>query len=342
MSEFYGNDSNIDKSNKIDLSTTLFGDVRLDSVLYNASGVMCTEHSQLQLLLDSEYTGAIVTKSCTLMPRKGNPGPRYCDRIAGVRNGSINSMGIPNHGIDYYIRGSKNLERHNKPYVLSISGLSIDENVTMFNQVKSDTSHQISAIEFNLSCPNVIGKPQTSYDFEAMDNTLRKVFDVFQDQTCPIGLKLSPYFDPVHWQCAAEVIDGYTKNLSFLTCSNSLGNGLLVDSDLESTLIHPKNGLGGCGGDFIRPIALSNVRNFYNLLGDKLDIIGCGGVSCGDDVFNLILAGAKAVQVGTLVAKSGVKQFKRLHDELKLRMVKNGYTNISQFRGKLKTIKSSL
>lgn len=349
MSKLYGTDDDVyvNESHQIDISTTLFNSTRLSSVLYNASGVMCTEEYQLQSILDSKYTGAVVTKSCTLSPRKGNPEPRYSHSIPNVNNGSINSMGIPNHGVKYYMDCSKTVERHDKPFMLSISGLSADENIDLFNAVRCDTTHQISAIEFNLSCPNVIGKPQTSYDFDAMDNILRKVFDIFQDSTpsvfniCPVGLKLSPYFDPVHWQRAADVIDGYTNRLQFLTCSNSLGNGLLVDPDTETTLIYPKNGLGGCGGDFMRPIALSNVSNFYNLLGDKLDIIGCGGVSTGDDVFNLILAGAKAVQVGTLVAKSGVKQFKRLHDELKQRMLKNGYTNIEQFRGKLKTINMS-
>lgn len=358
MSEFYGDDSDFFDSD-IDLKTKLFNDTILYNPLYNASGVMCTTYDQLQSVLDCPGTGAVITKSCTLLPRDGNLEPRYFDKFPNVENGSINSMGIPNKGVEYYTVGASTLNRNQnpkktpkKPYIISVSGLSVPENIKLFRHIESVCNGRIkgygvniSAIEFNLSCPNIVGKPQTCYDFDAMDNTLRKVFDVYSDQAlenCPVGLKLSPYFDPVHFQMAADVIDGYTKQLSFLTCVNSLGNGLVIDIENETTVIHPKNGLGGIGGDFIKHTSLANVRSFYNLLGNKLDIIGCGGVKNGADVFEHILAGAKAVQVGTLIARKGVPEFNRLTKELKCIMEQKGYTNLDQFRGKLKTIKSKL
>jgi dihydroorotate dehydrogenase (fumarate) len=175
-----------------------------------------------------------------------------------------------------------------------------------------------------------------------MSIILYRIFSKYHHTDVPIGIKLSPYFDVSHFQSAVDIIRPWSDKISFITCSNSIGNGLLVDSDTETTLIHPKNGLGGCGGDFMRPVALSNVYMFNKLIGDKIDIIGCGGVSSGDDVFNLILAGAKAVQVGTLLSRKGIDVFKNLSIELKQRMLKNGYTNIEQFRGKLKTINSKL
>lgn len=336
---------NFNEQSNIDLTTTLF-DTTFNSPLYNASGVMCTTYKQLQTVLDCPSTGAVITKSCTLMSREGNPGPRYFDEFTHVENGSINSMGIPNKGIKYYTTGAHTLNRNKKPYILSISGLSIDENIKLFAHVKDisleKTENCVSAIEFNMSCPNIIGKPQTCYDFDAMDDTLRKIFEHVDCSAdfVPIGIKLSPYFDPVHFQMAADVIDGYTKQLSFLTCVNSLGNGLVIDIENECTVIHPKNGLGGLGGDFIKHTSLANVRMFYQLLGDKLDIIGCGGVKCGGDVFEHILAGAKAVQIGTLISRKGVNQFNRVSKELQHIMGEKGYTHIEQFRGKLKTIKS--
>jgi len=326
---------------QIDLSTRLFGGTFMPSVLFNASGVMCTEYNQLQSVLDSPYTGAVVTKSCTLKPRSGNPEPRYADSgIIVDKNWSINSMGIPNNGVDYYLHGLSVLTTEQKPYIISVSGLSVNENLELLDKIKYTQNTKPTAIELNLSCPNIVGKPQLSYDFDGMRHALDRVFSKYHHLDVPIGIKLSPYFDISHFESAVEVMTPWADRISFLTCSNSIGNGLLVDSDTESTLIHPKNGLGGCGGDFMRPIALSNVYMFNKLIGDKIDIIGCGGVSSGDDVFNLILAGAKAVQIGTLLARKGVGVFKDLSLELKHRMLKNGYRTIEEFRGKLKTVEA--
>lgn len=329
----------------IDITTKLFGSEILQTPLYNASGVMCTTHEQLQSVLSCSGTGAVVTKSCTYSPRQGNPEPRYFDQFIDIENGSINSMGIPNNGISYYTKGASSLSRYSKPYIVSVSGLSISENLKIFESISSSLNgdgEKITAIEFNLSCPNLIGKPQLCYDFEAMDNTLRKIFDVYSDFACPIGVKLSPYFDPVHFEMAANVLDNYTNNLSFLTCINSIGNGLVIDVDTETTVIHPKNGLGGIGGDFVKQTALANVRTFYKRLGDKVDIIGCGGVKHGRDVFEHILCGAKAVQVGTLISRKGVDEFNRLVVQLKEIMKMKKYKTLEEFRGNLKTINPSL
>lgn len=349
MSEFYGNcdDESFDN---IDITTTMFG-TKFNSVLWNASGVMCTEYQELQTILDSPYTGAVVTKSCTLKPRAGNPEPRYADSKSTKTRGnwSINSMGIPNNGIDYYIQGvtssmTPKLKRNDKPYFISISGLSVIENLEMIDRIRTAKSliDAKCAVELNLSCPNIVGKAQLCYDFEGMEDTLRKLFDGSHELRIPIGLKMSPYFDISHFNSAVDVLEPFSNRLSFLTCSNSIGNGMLIDADTESTLIYPKHGLGGCGGDPMRPVALSNVYTFNNLLGEKLDIIGCGGVNNGDDVFNLILAGAKGVQVGTFLARKGVESFKYLTDDLKRRMKKNGYENIEEFRGKVKRINPKL
>ena len=84
-----------------------------------------------------------------------------------------------------------------------------------------------------------------------------------------------------------------------MTCINSVGNTLDVNLNNNCGVIDPKNGLGGLGGDFILPVALSNVYQFKQNL-PELDIIGCGGVKTGKDVFKHILVGASMVQIGTL------------------------------------------
>ncbi len=327
---------------RADLSTCI-GNIYLPSPLYNASGVWCTDYTQLDIVLNNIATGAVVTKSCTLKPREGNPNPRYFDKInkLDALSASINSMGLPNKGIDYYLEVAAHIENpKHKPFFLSVCGLSVEENLQILQNVVSyeHSNRYINGIELNLSCPNIIGKPQLGYDFPALTETLRKIFEINALDKYTVGIKLPPYFEEVHWGQATDVIEPYAKSshINFLTCCNSIGNGLVIDYENESTVIKPKYGHGGIGGDYIKPIALANVRQFYNTLGNKLDIIGCGGVKSGRDAFEHILAGASAVQVGTSIQLHGPDQFKLIFMELEDIMTKKGYVSLNSFKGKLK------
>ena len=115
----------------------------------------------------------------------------------------------------------------------------------------------------------------------------------------------------------------------------------MVDPINETTLIAPKGGLGGIGGASVKPTALSNVYNFRQRLADHVDIIGCGGVVRGADVFEHILCGATAVQVGTLIRDRGLGQFQILVEELQYMMRVKGYRSLDDFRGKLKVIEKT-
>ena len=126
-----------------------------------------------------------------------------------------------------------------------------------------------------------------------------------------LGLKLPPYFDMVHFNNMATILDEFKP--SYITCINSLGNGFVFDEDYKPS-IKPKGGFGGVGGSIIKPFGLSNVRKFHELL-PNLDIIGCGGVTCGKDVYEYQLCGAKLVQVGTQLVKEGPKCFDRIMSE---------------------------
>lgn len=333
---------------QISLKTTICNN-ELISPIYNASGVYCTEKEDILKLNANPFCGAIVSKSTTMESRKGNPCPRYNDMVGTINNSiSINSMGIPNHGIDYYLN-IFNENRIQKPYFISLGGLSLEENLKLFGKIydsydgrKNDgINGKINGIEYNLSCPNIPSKPQTGLDFDAMDNSLRCVFEAYDALPCT-GIKLPPYFDPSHWQSAIEVIGQYKNRLSFLTCINSIGNGLAIDAEKETTVIYPKMGFGGIGGACIKYTALANVRAFYNAFKNDYDIIGCGGVTSGMDVFEHILCGASAVQIGTQIAKFGLNEFQRIHNELLEIMTRKNYTSISDFRGNLKVIEQEL
>ena len=312
---------------------TKIKNINLETPFLNASGVFCKTKEQLLSLEKNNFTGGIVSKSCTLEKRDGNPHPIYWDDNETL---SINSSGLPNMGYNYYIDPHLT-NQFSKPYFVSISGLCIEDNLKIISE--SIKNKRITSIELNLSCPNVIGKPQIGYDFEAMDIILGKVNDLInkRDKNDPVftfGVKLPPYFDFSHFEKAANIINKY--DIDFITCINSLGNGLVVDYDSETTRIKPKGGFGGIGGQVVKPIALANVRKFSELT--NCDIIGCGGIVSGKDVFEHILCGAKAVQIGTQFHIEGIKVFERLNNELKEIMNKKGYKNISDFCGKLKTI----
>lgn len=307
------------------LNTTLAG-FQLNSCLMNASGVHCTTEKELEELIASN-AGATVTKSCTIESREGNPLPRYAD----IPFGSINSMGLPNKGIKYYIDFiERNESADHSLTVLSVAGLSKQENLNLLKIASHSPS--VKLIELNLSCPNIPGKPQTGYDFEASEALLSEAYACC---TKPIGIKLPPYFDMAHFEAMATVLKKFP--VAYVCCVNSIGNAMWVDTNSESTVIKPKNGFGGLGGLYIKPTALANVRMFYELL-DNVDIVGCGGIQNGQDAFEHILCGASMVQIGTTLWQEGVGCFDRIQLELEDIMKLKGYSSINQFRGKLKTI----
>lgn len=307
------------------LSTTV-AQIPLESCIYNASGPLCTTKEELNAIGKSK-SGAILTKSATLALREGNPSPRYYENSLG----SINSMGLPNKGYAYYAELAVTMQTHQKPYFVSVSGLSLENNLTMLKSLNEVEA--INAIELNLSCPNVPGKPQTGYDLEQMQRVLDAVCAL---EGHPLGVKLPPYFDIIHFHQVADILNQYP--IQFVTCVNSIGNGLVIDVATEQVVIKPKNGFGGVGGDYIKPTALANVRQFFVLLRNDIDVIGCGGIKNGQDVFEHILCGATAVQIGTQYMREGVTCFDRIANELTTLMKEKAYQTIKDFKGKLKSI----
>lgn len=304
-------------------TATKIGSFTFDNCLMNAAGVYCMTREEL-LEIEASAAGSFVTKTGTLNARPGNPEPRYADTLLG----SINSMGLPNHGYQYYLDFVTELQNNpdSKPHFLSLVGLSQDETHAILKAVEA--SDYKGLIELNLSCPNVPGKPQIAYDFETTEAILTEVFTYF---TKPLGVKLPPYFDIVHFDQAAAVFNKFP--LTFVNCINSIGNGLLIED--ETVLIKPKNGFGGIGGDYVKPTALANVHAFYQRLNPSIQIIGTGGVKTGRDAFEHILCGASMVQIGTALHQEGPAIFERITSELKTIMQEKGYETLEDFRGKL-------
>jgi len=309
----------------VDISTKITG-VELETCIFNASGPRDETLTDLENLAKSK-SSAVMMKSCTLRARRGNPPPRY----ANLEFGSINSMGLPNLGYRAYIKFAKILKKiYSKPVVASISGMTLKDNVVIF---KAFNDSPVDVIEFNPGSPNTIGKPIVGYDTQEMDRLLDSVSKVCKK---PFGVKLPAYFDLVHFEQIADVIKKYP--VKFVTCINSVGNGLAIDPYKEKPLIKPKGGLGGISGKYIKFTALANVRKFYELFNGKIQVIGVGGVYSGIDAFEFILAGASAVQIGTAFIQKGPKIFGKVQNELKDFMKQKGYKKLSDFQGKLKTL----
>lgn len=309
--------------------TTKFGEFTYDNPFMNASGVHCMTTTDLEELAASE-AGSFVTKSATLAPREGNPEPRYVDLALG----SINSMGLPNKGLDYYLNFA--LEKQEAiapeaPFFFSVAGMSVEENIELLRKIEASNFRGIT--ELNLSCPNVPGKPQVAYDFPLTEQILEQVFSFF---TKPLGVKLPPYFDLAHFDQMAEILNKFP--LTYINSINSIGNGLYIDPETEAVVINPKEGFGGIGGEYVKPTALANVRAFATRLKPEINVIGTGGIRSGQDAFEHLLCGATMLQIGTELQKEGPAIFARLKKELTEIMTAKGYTSIDEFRGKLRSL----
>lgn len=306
-------------------------DIKLDSCIMNASGCWCTSQNELDELNNSD-SGAIVSKSGTIHSRIGNPEPRFYSNQCG----SINSMGLPNLGYNFYLEYGKELI--NKPFIQSIHPFNLNELSIMIYDINANNANNANNIkklvEINIACPNIIND-SNEHNFEHFEKHMDKINQSEHDNII-CGLKLSPLYELNHFDTMSRLLLKY--NISFITCINSMANGLIIDPFTETTRIFPKGGIGGIGGNYMKPTALSNVYNFSQRLENKIDILGCGGISNGIDVFEHILCGAKAVQVGTHLMNKTPTCFTTLNAELKQLMKIKGYNTLDNFHKKIKVI----
>jgi dihydroorotate dehydrogenase (fumarate) len=238
-------------------------------------------------------------------------------------------MGLPNKGYKEYITIIENLST-SKPIIASTAGKTIEEYLII---IRGFLKSKADLIEVNISCPNVETEP-IAYDFQQTEKLLTEIKKLKPEK--PIGLKLPPYIKKSELKYMANLILKY--NINFITCINSLPNCLIIDYEKECSIIKPKKGFGGLSGSYIKPLALGNVRQFYELLEDRVFIIGVGGINSGQDAFEFLLAGADAVQVGTCYEKEGADCFKRINEELAYILQKKNYKSILEAKGKLKQI----
>ena len=235
-------------------------------------------------IIDVNLLGGIVTKTITLQPRPGNPAPR----VIPVTGGMFNSVGLQNPGVDEFISHKfpqlKTLL--NIPLVVSIMGESVEEFVQLID--KLNTCHPISAIELNLSCPNVHAGG-SSFGISAK-MTAEVVSTAKKASKFPVYAKLTPNVTEIGEIASAAESAG----ASAIVAVNTF-NGMVIDVHTrKSKLGHWKGGISGPG---IKPLAVYQVYQIAQAV--KIPIIGMGGILHAEDAIEFILAGASAVSVGT-------------------------------------------
>ena len=262
-------------------AVTLSG-IRLDNPVIPASGTFGFGYEFAQWY-DINCLGAISVKGTTREPRFGNPAPR----IAETEGGMLNAVGLQNPGIDQVLAEElpRLRELYTKPIIHNISGFSLDEYVECC--AKADASPHTDLIEVNVSCPNVHhGGMSFGTDPNMVYDVTRAVKAVCKK---PVYLKLSPNVTDIV-SIAKACAEGGADGLSLI---NTL-MGMRIDLKRRAPIL--ANTTGGLSGPAVFPVALRMVWQVYEAV--DLPIIGMGGVSSAEDVVEMMLAGATAVQVG--------------------------------------------
>lgn len=267
-------------------------------------------------LADFSSIGAVVTKTLTLNPRKGNLPPRICELECGI----LNSIGLENPGLDVFIREKlPEIQKIDTEFIVSIAGEDIEQYVEItrrLNKIKS-----VKALEVNLSCPNLRLKKLVSQSAKATSSVLRAV----RKNTDKVVLaKLSGECQDITGvaRAAKEAgADGICLVNTFFGMSIDIGSGKPVLGNLY----------GGYSGRGIKPMSIYRV---WKVTGEiDLPVIGGGGICRAEDALEFFLAGACAVGVGTLNLVnpdcsrdilSGIKDYMRKNNIRDVKELKGG------------------
>ena len=301
----------------IDLSTTL-GNAWFPSPLFTASGC-ASSGKELAQFIDLREIGAVVTKSVMSKPRYGRPTPRMAETPSGM----VNSIGLQGPGIDSFLANDLPwLVSQKARVIVSIAGETVEEYATLARKVRSAPG--ISALEVNISCPNVENRGLV---FACDPDASRRVIDGVRKTLggeLPIIAKLSPDVTDLV-SIAKGVVDAGADGLALI---NTV---LSMVINLDTMRPHLGGKTGGLSGPAIRPIAVRAIYQVHEAL-PTIPILGMGGVSSGRDALELILAGAKGVSVGT-ASFGDPAAIITIQNELKDLLTARGFTSVAQAVG---------
>ncbi len=297
---------------EIDFSTTL-GPAWFPTPLFTASGC-ASSGKELSQFFPLNAIGAVVTKSIMLKARPGRPTPRMAETPSGM----LNSIGLQGPGIEAFLANDIPwLLEQNARVIVSIAGENVEEYSVLARRLRSIGG--ISAIEVNISCPNVENRGLV---FACDPNASRAVVDGVRRTLggdIPIIVKLSPDVTDIT-EIARGVVDAGADALALI--NTVLGMVINVDTMRP----HLAGTTGGLSGPAIRPIAVRNIYQVHQAL-PKIPILGMGGVRSGRDALELILAGASGVSVGTATFSNPVTII-NVQKELRELLVSKGFKSV--------------
>ena len=306
-----------DQYQSLDFSTSLAG-ASFPTPIFTASGC-ASSGKELSQFFDLSEIGAVVTKSVMNKPRHGRPTPRMAETPSGM----LNSIGLQGPGIDAFLANDVPwLVKKGARVIISIAGETLDEYSVLARKIRAVQG--ISALEVNISCPNVENRGmvfacQTDTAARAIDG-VRKIIG----GEIPIIAKLTPDVTDIT-TIASAVMDAGADALALINTVL----GMMIN--LETMRPHLGGKTGGLSGPAIRPIAVRAIYQVHSAL-PHVPILGMGGVASGRDALELILAGASGISVGT-ASFGDPMAIPRIQRELQLLLVEGGFTSLREAIG---------
>ncbi len=301
----------------VDMSTSI-GDFETPMPVFTASGCAAAG-KELDQFFDITHIGGIVTKSVMMNARSGRATPRMAETPSGM----LNSIGLQGPGIDAFIDHDLAwLRQRGARTVVSIAGGSVEEYGKLAAKLRNVDG--ISAIEVNISCPNVEDRGQV---FACDPNSAAQVIQAVKrnsDTKVPIIAKLSP--DVTNIVTIAQAVERAGAD-AVAVINTTLGMVI----DLETMRPALAGITGGLSGPAIRPMAVRCVWQIHQAL-PNLPILGMGGIRNGEDALQFILAGASAVSVGTVTFHDPSAPM-RVQDELEVALALRGFTTLREAIG---------
>ena len=290
--------------------------IELDNPIIPASGTFGYGYEFAELY-DINCLGSFSFKGTTLEPRFGNPTPR----IAECAEGMINSVGLQNPGVEAVIAHElPELKKHfKKPVMANVCGFSLEEYAEVCRRL--DGESQIGWFEVNVSCPNVHGGGISfGTSPEAAASVVRAVKKVTRK---PVIIKLTPNVTDI-----VSIAKAYEEaGADGISMINTM-LGMKIDLKTKKPVV--ANKMGGFSGPAIKPVAVRMIYQVYDAV--KIPIVGMGGVSSAEDVIEMMLAGATAVEVGTANLPNPMAA-KEIIEDLPRVMNKYGIRNLSEIIG---------
>jgi len=300
-----------------DFSTDLAGRT-LPNPIVTASGTAGSGKELSQFFNLSEL-GAVVTKSIMVNPRSGRATPRMAETPSGM----LNSIGLQGPGIDIFLENDIPwLVSQGARIIVSIAGESVEDYAVLARRLRSVSG--ITALEVNISCPNVENRGQV---FACNPVTAQAAIEAVRRNIggeLPIFAKLSPDVTDIV-SIAQAVVEAGANGLALI---NTL-LGMVIDTNTMFPKLSQKT--GGLSGPAIRPVAVRAIYQVHQAL-PHTPIIGMGGVVTGRDAFELVLAGASAISVGTATFNDPTAAIS-VKTELEHLLMERGFATFNQAVG---------